>query len=75
VRWHFKTGDRIIATPVVANGIVYVGSTDAYTYALDAGTGAQRWRYHTGGVAFIPVVANGIVYIGSGDGWIYALNA
>jgi uncharacterized repeat protein (TIGR03803 family) len=59
----------------VANGIVYVGSDDNYLYALDAGTGAQVWKFHTGGIGSSPAVANGIVYVGSTDRNLYAINA
>ncbi len=34
--------------PAVANGVVYVGGGDSYFYAVDATTGAVRWRVFTG---------------------------
>jgi len=37
--------DTLIRTqPVVANGIVYVGADGGWCYALDAATGAIRWK-------------------------------
>ncbi len=62
---------------MVSNGVVYVSATetDHNVYALDAATGALRWRYQTGGVYLAPVVANGVAYVGSVDGFLYALNA
>ena len=36
LRWKFKTGGPVISSPVVSNGIVYVGSDDGRLYALDA---------------------------------------
>ena len=60
----------------MANGVVYVGSHDAYVYALKASTGAKLWSYRTGDfVDSSPAVANGVVYVGSSDGDVYALNA
>jgi outer membrane protein assembly factor BamB len=47
-------------TPVVANGVAYVGS-----YALNASTGAVLWNWPEG--FYPPVVVNGMVYAGSGD--------
>jgi outer membrane protein assembly factor BamB len=32
--WQFGTGDAIYASPIVANGSVFVGSTDGSFYAL-----------------------------------------
>jgi outer membrane protein assembly factor BamB len=58
--------------------VVYVSATetDHNAYALDAATGALRWKYQTGGGMYLaPVVANGVAYVGSGDGFLYALNA
>lgn len=61
-------------SPAVANGAVYVGSTDGNTYALNAATGAKLWNYTTGGaVASSPALANGVVYVGSRDHKVYAI--
>ncbi|MFC1769285.1 LamG-like jellyroll fold domain-containing protein, partial [Nanoarchaeota archaeon] len=72
--WNFTT---IIRTqPTVSNGIVYIGSLDNNTYALNATTGNQIWNYTAGDwVDTSPAVSNGIVYIGSYDNNTYALNA
>ena len=43
--WRFKTGGAIYQTLKVFEGIVYVGSFDCHLYALDAGTGKERWRF------------------------------
>ncbi len=34
VKWTFKTGGPIVASPAIADGVVYFGSTDGYLYAL-----------------------------------------
>jgi outer membrane protein assembly factor BamB len=67
----------IMDTPAVSDGMVYVGTQDGYLYAVDAATGAFRWRFQTGDSFFLasPVVANGVVYTGSKAGTIYALDA
>ena len=33
--WSFETEDTVYSTPVVADGVVYVGSLDGYLYALN----------------------------------------
>src|SRR3569623_199190 len=64
------------SSAAVANGIVYVGSTDNHLYAFDAKTGAPVWQAATGApIMSSPAVANGVVYVGSNDGGIYALDA
>lgn len=82
VRWRFRTGSwESTSSPVVADGVVYVGSTDKYLYAVDAATGTERWRFDTGGrVLGAPAIVGGVVFVGSGDvagrpGAVYALDA
>lgn len=43
--WSFPTGDAVSASPAVVGGVVYAGSWDGYFYALDAGSGALRWKF------------------------------
>jgi outer membrane protein assembly factor BamB len=45
VLWKFQIGRTIYATPVIRDGVVYIGSLDSVFYAIDAKTGAERWRY------------------------------
>ena len=76
LRWVASAGGDILSPPVVANGIVYVGSDDHYLHALDANTGERLWASPTeGNVLSSPAVANGIVYIGSDDRKLYAFDA
>ncbi len=68
IQWKFKTNGKVIASPAVANGKVYFGSTDQYLYAVDQQTGALLWKFQTGSVVTSsPAVANGLVYFGSFD--------
>jgi hypothetical protein len=53
---------------------VLFGSGDGHLYAVDAATGAARWRVATGGrVRSSPAVAGGRVFVGSMDGTLYAV--
>ena len=68
--------DFYLSSPAVAKGLVYFGSGDGHVYALDARTGALKWKFETGNVVHAsPAVANGMVYIGSWDTYFYALEA
>jgi outer membrane protein assembly factor BamB len=53
-----------VSSPVVANGMVYVGTVNGTLYALDAVTGVLKWRYTTG-ISSSPAVVNGMVYFSS----------
>ncbi len=64
---------EVSATPVVAEGSVYVGSEDTSFYSLNALTGELNWSRRTGGKITDPaVVAEGVVYFVSHDGMLYA---
>jgi outer membrane protein assembly factor BamB len=68
--------DTYLSSPAVANGIVYFGSGDSHVYALDAASGALRWKRKTGDVVHSsPAVVNGTVYVGGWDTFFYALDA
>ncbi|MFW6448112.1 MAG: PQQ-binding-like beta-propeller repeat protein [Halobacteriota archaeon] len=74
--WTRATDDAIWASPVVANGTVYVGSYDGDLYAVNAEDGEVRWRHSTGDrIDATAAVADGTVYIGSFDRNVYALDA
>ncbi len=76
ILWQFKTGGRVISSPVVVNGIVYVGSNDHFLHALDAAKGTELWKFKTGAsINSSPAVVNGKVYFLSLDGNAYALDA
>ena len=58
VLWTFTTGERIVSSPVYADGTIFFGSDDGSIYAVDAASGQQLWRRATGGpVAGSPAVA------------------
>jgi outer membrane protein assembly factor BamB len=68
--------DFFLSSPSVVQDTVYVGSGDSYVYALDAESGALRWKFKTGNVVHAtPTVVNDTVYIGSWDSYFYALDA
>jgi outer membrane protein assembly factor BamB len=48
LEWKHQTSGLVYATPVISDGTLYIGSTDSVFYAIEAGTGKEKWRYHSG---------------------------
>jgi outer membrane protein assembly factor BamB len=70
------TYDYMCSSPVVNEGVIYIGSMDSCIYALNASEGSIRWKFKTGGrVRSTPILNDGYVYAGSWDHFLYALNA
>jgi outer membrane protein assembly factor BamB len=80
------TGDSDFGSPAVANGVVYVGSSDHKLYVFSAagttkcsGTPKQclpLWTGATsGGIDGSPAVSGGVVYIASNDQHLYEYDA
>ncbi|MDX6425662.1 MAG: hypothetical protein QOD52_1067 [Gaiellaceae bacterium] len=75
IRWRRTIGPTE-SSPLVANGLVYVGDWSGHVTALDVRNGATRWTFRTGGaVKSSPALAGGRIVIGSYDGHVYALDA
>ena len=68
--------DVFLSSPALSDQTVYFGSGDGNVYALQADSGALRWKFHTGNVVHAsPALADGTVYVGSWDSFFYALDA
>ena len=76
IQWKFKTRGHVLSSPAIYAGVVYVGSDDRTLYAIDAATGAEKWRFETkgGAVNSSPAVSTEAVYFLSDDGSFYALD-
>lgn len=80
-KWTFSTNGGAFATPVVANGGVYIADLGGYVHALDETTGTQRWSYSAGGVGIVatPTYSGGSLYVadegGTSPGSFFVLNA
>lgn len=83
--WSHYSGAPVVSAPVVVDGVVYLSNVDDQVYALDARTGALKWRFeHRLDVARsaslelfgapAPVVAGDVVYAGFSDGFLVALS-
>ena len=76
--WTGATGAAVNSSPAVANGVVYVGSTDGklYAYAVGCATGGGTctpiWTATTGGaIDSSPAASGNQIYVGSSDGKLY----
>ncbi|MEM9478923.1 MAG: PQQ-binding-like beta-propeller repeat protein [Verrucomicrobiota bacterium] len=80
--WTFETGDAVTGSPVVAEGLVFIGSMNGFFYALDLKTGEKKWEYAAedddGLEARIEGPAcyvDGVVIVGTDLGLVVALDA
>ncbi|MBI5365452.1 MAG: PQQ-binding-like beta-propeller repeat protein [Planctomycetes bacterium] len=72
--WQFATRGAITAQPVVAEGLVLVGSRDGALYAVDLARGTLAWRCDTGKPITGAVAVSGkTVFAGSESGALLAL--
>jgi outer membrane protein assembly factor BamB len=73
--WRVPTPDNVIASPVLADSILYVADMSGNLFALDAATGAERWHTGLGARIFsTPVPVDGALYLGADDGAVYAIH-
>jgi len=89
LRWQFNAGlppqpawptsermdfDLAFQPIIVGDLVVFGSSADDQVYALDAKTGAIRWRFFSEGpIRFAPAAWKDRVFVASDDGWFYAL--
>ena len=74
--WKFKTGGPVMSSPVIYNGIAYIGSDDGKLYALDAQKWNEKWSFKaSASVKNSPTIWNNTVYFSSSDNKVYALDA
>ena len=72
--WKVSLGGPIVASPILCDGVLYVGAKDGGFQAVEPATGQTRWRF----VADAPVtasaaIADGLAYFQSDAGTIYAV--
>src|SRR5256714_4435322 len=75
VRWAFKAGVPIVASPAIADGMVYFGAMDGHLHAVVQDTGQEKWKFKARmPIASSPAVAGGMVYFVSSAGSLAALD-
>ena len=75
IRWRTRIGPTE-SSPLVADGLVYVGDWRGRVYALDGMTGRVRWTFQGKGRIKGAVARSGNrLYVGTYEGYLYALRA
>ena len=86
-RWEVEVAGAVSSTPVIVNGVTYVGSYDGNLYAIDLITGESVWTYATGAAILEPnlqidlgitgsaAIVDGVVYVGDAAAVIHAIDA
>lgn len=73
--WTAPQSAQLVASPVVADGVIVVGAMDGNVYGLAATTGRPLWQFSTGdAIQGTPAVLDGRVFVASLDGNLYALH-
>ena len=74
-KWRYK-GRPFESSPLLHDGILYVGSWDGNVHAIRAKTGRLVWTYQTGNrVNTSAAYSKGRIFIANQDGNLFALNA
>ncbi|MFW6421988.1 MAG: PQQ-binding-like beta-propeller repeat protein, partial [Candidatus Bipolaricaulota bacterium] len=81
ILWSFTSGDQVKSSPAIGKeGLIYVGSTDGYLYALrpaelESTEERLKWKLHVGApVTSTPAIGSeNTLYFGAQDGYTYAL--
>lgn len=72
--WKFKANGSIVSSPIIDNGIVFIGSLDSALYALDLETGKTKWKFPTAGPIRSSVcIAKQKLFLLSTDGLLYRM--
>jgi outer membrane protein assembly factor BamB len=69
-----KAAAPFIASPVISDQNIYLGSLDSQFYAVNLNSGTIQWKFKTNGeIRSTATIIDGIVYFTSSDGNCYAL--
>jgi outer membrane protein assembly factor BamB len=85
LRWRFSTQERVLATPAVADGVVYALDLGGRLHAVDAASGTARWSTQVGAPDSAlplqlyqfpsPAVKGDLIYAAAWDGTLVAVDA
>ncbi len=74
LQWVHETGGAVRSSPAVADGVVYVGSSDGRLYALHADAGDEIWRFDAGSpIPSTAAVSAELVFFQDRAGVVHAL--
>ncbi|MCB1125614.1 MAG: PQQ-binding-like beta-propeller repeat protein [Verrucomicrobiae bacterium] len=70
--WRYRLGNHVMASPAVADGLVFAADCDGTLHCVDAATGEACWTFEANGAFWAsPFVADGKVYCATQRGWAY----
>lgn len=80
LKWQYPADTPLDSTfttrPVIANGMVYIGTGNGNLLAMDAATGRLRWTFSArSGITSTPAADSDNIYFGTGTGDFFALDA
>ena len=72
----FKTDAEIKSSPAIYDGLVFIGSSDNFLFALDAKNGQLKWKYISKDAPFFssPAIGNNIIVFGGRDKHVQCLH-
>jgi outer membrane protein assembly factor BamB/HEAT repeat protein len=72
--WSYRGIGRVVGTPVLQDGLLYVGDLGGVVHCLDAATGAVVWTHKTDAPIWgCLLAANDRLYVGNTDGVLHVL--
>lgn len=76
VLWTSREVGRVVGTPVVKDGLLYVGDLGGTVHCLDAATGAHIWKHETNEAIWgCLLLAGDRLYVGNAGGTMTVLRA
>ena len=74
--WTSREVGRVVGTPIVKDGLLYVGDLGGTVHCLDAATGAHVWKHETNEAIWgCLLLAGDRLYVGNVDGSMTVLRA
>ena len=74
--WTSRDVGRVVGTPIVKGGLLYVGDLGGTIHCLDAATGAHVWKHETNEAIWGSLLLTGDrLYVGNVDGTMTVLRA
>jgi outer membrane protein assembly factor BamB len=74
-KWIFKNKASFFASPVVSDGLVYIGGLDSTFHVIAIDSGKEKWIFRTRGeIRSSALIHGSTVYLNGGDGSLYALD-
>ena len=74
--WTSREVGRVVGTPIVKDGLLYVGDVGGTVHCLDAATGAHLWKHETNDAIWgCLLLAGDRLYVGNAEGLMTVLRA